>query len=169
MGVVCQLQIFCRQTPGVLGHKRSKATMPLISQLTTPTLKAISQSLDLRLQRHKQLVSNLANVNTPDYKAADFKFEKTLKQAMRKGNTLSILKTNAKHIGPANSLDEKVRGKLVASPTPGGRGDGNTVDIDYQMSKFMQNQLLYTASTKMVKGMFRGLTYAIDNAGGSGR
>lgn len=137
--------------------------MPQI--LMTSTLKAVEQSLDLRVRRHNLLIGNLANLNTVGYKASDLQFEEELKQAMGKGDSLPLRKTHLNHIGLANSLDEPVEGKVVATPMPSGRGDGNTVDIDYQMSHLLQNQLLYTAGVQAMRRMFRGIEYAIDQAG----
>ncbi|MFQ5693223.1 MAG: flagellar basal body rod protein FlgB [Nitrospinota bacterium] len=138
--------------------------MPVIS-LSTNTMKAVAQSLDLRLRRHRMLISNLANMSTPGYRAVDLDFEENLKRAMGRGSVPALRKTNPRHMGLAGSLDEQVEGKVIASPTPGGRGDGNSVDIDYQMSRLLQNQLLYSAGVQALRRMFRGLQYAITQAG----
>ena len=140
--------------------------MSLIQQLTTKPMKVLEQSLSLRMRRHKLLIGNLANINTPGYKAVDLQFEEALKTAMGRGNSTPLRRTNPRHLGSANGLDERIEGTVVASPTPGGRGGGNTVDIEYQMSRLMQNQLLYSASTQMIRKMFRGLSDAITQAGG---
>ena len=139
--------------------------MSLIQQLTTKSMRVMEQSLSLRTRRHKLLVGNLANLNTPGYKAMDLKFEDSLKNAMGKGNSTSLSRTHPRHLGTANHLNERIEGTLVASPTPGGRGDSNAVDIEYQMSRLMENQLLYSASTQMIRKMFRGLSDTITQAG----
>ena len=104
-------------------------------------------------------------MNTPGYKAVDLVFEKALKQAMGIGNSLRVRATHPNHIGFGSSLDEPIEGEVVAGHTPSGSGNGNTVDIDYQMSRLLENQLLYTAGVQMMRRMFRGLSNTIDRAG----
>ena len=140
--------------------------MSLIQQLTTKTMKVLDQSLSLRMRRHKMLIGNLANMNTPGYKAVDLQFEKALKQAMGRGDSTPMRKTHPRHLGSANPLNGRIEGTIVATPSPGGRGESNTVDIEYQMSRLMQNQLLYNAAAQMIRKSLKGLSDTITQAGG---
>lgn len=116
-------------------------------------------ALQLRSRRSSILAANIANADTPDYKARDMDFSgmmKTLKSTQK--NQLSLANTNNRHLaGSATELSEhiKYRNPLQASL------DGNTVDMHVEQARFSQNALQYQTSLTLLNGKIQGLLLSI--------
>ncbi len=116
-----------------------------------------AQALMLRSHRAELLASNMANADTPNYKAKDFDFQATL---ARSKNDLPVLaNTQQQHIQAGNAkLDNAhMQFRLPSQPSL----DGNTVDADIERSEFMQNSVMYQASLRFLNGRVSGLLTAI--------
>jgi flagellar basal-body rod protein FlgB len=102
-----------------------------------------SKALDFHAQRMLMINSNIANAETPGYKAVDVApFEAQLKQAMRPMAPLA--RTDSRHLpGPADSLDS-VMPEAVVSTEPG-RIDGNNVNLDKEVINMTQTSTMYQA------------------------
>lgn len=105
-------------------------------------------ALLLRAKRSEVLASNIANANTPGYKAQDFDFQKALKLATHKQNRLSTSKP-----------DLNVELKYIV-PFQVGTGDGNTVDLPSQQTAFAENAMEYQMSLRFLDGKIKGLLSA---------
>nr|WP_086941133.1 flagellar basal body rod protein FlgB [Thaumasiovibrio occultus] len=115
-------------------------------------------TVGVRAQRAETLASNLANVNTPGYKARDIDFQRALSAATA-GHSTSLNRTNERHIVAttrASTGEQKFR-----VPTQPDTGDGNTVDAQVERNLFMQNALEYQASLDFLGAKFQNLTKAI--------
>ncbi|MEO6422589.1 MAG: flagellar basal body rod protein FlgB [Candidatus Nitrotoga sp.] len=117
--------------------------------------------LNLRSARQELIASNIANVDTPNYKARDIDFAKTLQGAIS-GNTvkLQMAATAPQHL--SNGTGKNVMGAPVmyrnaVQPS----ADGNTVDMDVERAQFADNALRYEASVKFVDGKIRSVLTAI--------
>lgn len=101
------------------------------------------KSLDFHAQRMLMINSNIANAETPGYKAVDMApFESKLKEAMRPAAPL--VRTDSRHLqGPTDSLDT-VMPEAVVSDEPG-RIDGNNVNLDKEMINMTQTSTMYQA------------------------
>jgi flagellar basal-body rod protein FlgB len=120
-------------------------------------------ALSLRAQRQQQLASNIANADTPNYKARDIDFDSALKGALsRSGPAPSTLKaTAAAHI-PASSTHLSTGGAPLLYRTPAqGSVDGNTVDMDVERNQFADNALRYEASITLIGAQIKNLLAAI--------
>ena len=125
------------------------------------TVSILEKALDLRSKKHNVIASNIANMDTPDYKAFDLVIEKELQKAAGKGNSISLNKTDTAHM---QSLRSKADGVSVVIDDTQGlslRGDGNTVDIDKQMGNMAENTLMYKAAAQMIQRKFQGLKSVI--------
>ncbi|MBT3203471.1 MAG: flagellar basal body rod protein FlgB [Gammaproteobacteria bacterium] len=113
----------------------------------------------LRSHRTSILAANIANADTPDYKARDMDFSSMLKQAATgQGNKLNMARTNESHLSAGSAHidpDIKYRNPLHASL------DGNTVDSHVEQAKFSENAVQYQTSLTMLNGKIRGLNLAI--------
>jgi flagellar basal-body rod protein FlgB len=125
-------------------------------------------ALSLRSQRQELLASNIANADTPNYKARDIDFSNALQGALSKaGQAQGGLATTAPaHIG-AGPAD----GKTLPDGTPvlyrnvaQGAVDGNTVDMDTERTQFADNALRYEAGITMINHQIRNLLAAIQGA-----
>ena len=124
-----------------------------INKLFTPGMANIAKALDLRYERQGLIQSNIANMETPGYHSQDFPFSKVMESAMQNG-TLS--RTNAKHIA-LDPEEEGVSREFFRENRP--------VDLDEEMVKLSENQLMYEIATKIMAKKFAGLSYAIDEGG----
>ena len=120
------------------------------------------KSLDFRTSRHDLLASNVANKDTPGYQAEDLVFRASLEKALQAEQPGPLKQTDSRHfdgrhIPPLNEVE--AQRILSASPYPD--FDGNTVDLDREMAKIAENQLMYNATLRMLAQKFRGLKSAI--------
>lgn len=116
-----------------------------------------AQALILRSQRAELLASNMANADTPNYKAKDFDFHTALSQS--KTDMASMSSTNTQHMFSGNSQlnNTQLQYRTPSQPSL----DGNTVDEDLERSEFMQNSVMYQASLRFLNGRISGLLTAI--------
>ena len=114
-------------------------------------------ALKLRANRAELLAMNIANADTPNYKARDIDFKKALSLAANKSG--EMVTTNARHI---NSAGTSKMGAEIMFRTPSQPSlDGNTVDLQTERSAFMENSLMYQASLRFLNGQIGGLMTAI--------
>ena len=115
------------------------------------------QALTLRALRNEILSSNIANADTPHYKARDIDFASALGDAG--GSRLSLRKTNELHQSAwtTNRLGAEVKYRLPMQSTL----DGNTVETDVEQALFAENTVRYRASLTFLSGQIQGLRYAI--------
>ncbi len=128
---------------------------------TTVTL--LGKSLDLRARNQSLISANLANVETPGYKPTSLSFEDGLKEAMESGNRGTPVHTEPGFIplhGEATRL-ESVSGEVVEDKTASMGLDGNGVELDAQMSKLAENQIMYNADVQLLNKKFEWLKLAI--------
>jgi len=122
----------------------------------------IQKTLDFRSQRQDLLASNIANKDTPGFKAEDLVFEKSLENALFSEEPGPLKTTNLKHFDGRNTPPlELVKAQRINSAAPFPDFDGNTVDLDREMAKMAENQLMYNASIRMLTHQFRMLKTAI--------
>lgn len=118
--------------------------------------------LNLRSQRQTVLASNIANADTPNYKARDIDFAAALQGAMGKGGP-PLKATAAKHFpAPQQSAGVLPDGTpLQYRGVVQGAVDGNTVDMDVERNQFADNALRYEAGITLINAQIKGLMAAI--------
>jgi len=106
-------------------------------------LTLLGKALDASALRHRVIANNLANVNTPGFKASTVEFGEELKAAMTSG-------------GPGKLAS--VQPKIVPLDAPAQRKDGNNVDVDRHLTDMVKNSLYYSTLARIVNariGAFR--------------
>ncbi|MFD2612997.1 flagellar basal body rod protein FlgB [Paenibacillus gansuensis] len=107
-------------------------------------MSSLERSLDVSMLRQKVISNNIANVDTPNFKKSEVKFEEYLQAAEDGWNPepLAGKRTNPRHfyIGPLSSLPLPT---VVTAGTTLMNNSGNNVDIDYEMTELAKNQLKY--------------------------
>lgn len=122
-------------------------------------------ALSMRAQRQQLLASNIANADTPNYKARDIDFNKALQGAIARstGGTAApgeLVKTAANHMAP--KALPTLGGARIQYVTPQQANiDGNTVDMDMQQNQFMDNAMRYEASLTLASSKIKGMLTAI--------
>lgn len=118
-------------------------------------------AMNLRVHRQQVLASNIANADTPYYKARDFDF-KAAYAAARKGQaegSLSIARTHSGHLAPAN---QGMGGVPLSYRTEHQSAvDGNTVDMDTERGHIADNGLQYQILAQLLTNRFSSLRSAI--------
>lgn len=117
-------------------------------------------ALSLRSEKAAVLSANLANSDTPGFKARDLDFQSELKR-MTAGDSSSvkIRASNPGHIGFSSSSVHSSE-KLYRTPQQPSI-DGNTVEEQVEHAEFMKNTLEFQAAFTMLNSRFKGLTKAI--------
>lgn len=115
-------------------------------------------ALLLRSKRSEVLASNIANANTPGYKAQDFDFSRALQQAQSSQQS-SMIKTHPNHYGTSsNSVDVSMQ---YIVPFQTGTGDGNTVDLPSMQTAFAKNAMEYQMSMRFLNSKIKGMMSAL--------
>ncbi len=120
-----------------------------------------SKALDLRTQRHQVLASNVANADTPNYKARDFDFSSAMANAMngRTSEGAITLATTAK--GHLSGNGDSGLAKLQFRTETQSAADGNTVDMDVERAQLADNAIQYQILTQLIGDKFKGLRSAM--------
>jgi len=116
-------------------------------------------ALYVRAKRSAVLSSNLANSDTPNYKARDIDFKEVLRNAAGVQTSGSLKTTNSKHIQPGG-YDAKSAELLYRHPLQPSVDD-NTVDAQMEKAKFAENAMQYQTSLSFLTGKIKGLTKAL--------
>ena len=115
------------------------------------------QSLRLRNQRSDILASNIANADTPGYKARDIDFRSVLKQHAVQPSKLQA--TNPKHF--QNSEIGKSTAYIQFSSSNQPSLDGNTVDAQQEILKFSENEQRFNATVGFLEGKVKRIEQAL--------
>ena len=116
------------------------------------------KAMHLQTRRAQLLSQNLANSDTPDYKAKDIDFKAALK-SMQDGNIQKPLAaTQRGHIQPKGffmGVESMYRQPMQSSL------DGNTVEPHVEMSEFTENSMRYLMTLRIMSGKINGMLSAI--------
>lgn len=124
------------------------------------------QALNLRRERHDVLAANIANADTPNYKARDIDFASELKKAVGNGQPQSggvaLSRTSERHLvgqGPAwrGAVSAELLYRIPDQPSL----DGNTVDMDRERTQFADNAVRYQAALTITNSRIQGLKNAM--------
>lgn len=114
------------------------------------------QALALREKRGEILAANLANADTPNFKARDLDFQSILKKTLPASPTLE--RTEAKHFVQEQMI---LGGKLMYRNPNQVSLDGNTVESHIEQAKYAENAVQYQASLQFISNKFAGLMSAV--------
>ncbi len=131
-------------------------------KIVDSTMTVLKKSLDLRAQNQQVIAANIANAETPGYAARKMSFEEDLRSAINSPETETRI-SNAKHFPIGASGINGVQGKIVHQRDTNPIGDGNSVSIDDEMFELAENQLLFEASTQILKKKLTMLKYAVSD------
>ncbi len=132
----------------------------------TPAQRVLEKALGASGLAQEVIANNLANVETPGFKRSEVLFQDRLASALAalegSDGSLKGARTNARHlpIGEAPSLDA-VEPEVVVRAETSLRPDGNNVDLDSEMVKLSENQMLYETLAQLVRMKLTSLRSAI--------
>jgi len=116
-----------------------------------------AQALSFRSQRSSVLAANIANSDTPGFKARDYDFQDALKSYV-KGGALSLSNTHRGH--SESTYGSNYGGLLYRVPTKAA-SNGNTVESEVEQAAFADNAVRYQTSLQFLSGTISGLRLAI--------
>ena len=109
--------------------------------------------------RQKAISSNIANVNTPGYKADKVQFESELRKALGKSG-VTMEKTQEGHLGGTKTMS--VRPEIVSNESASMNENGNNVDIDREMVDLAANEIYYSALIEQMNRKLGNMNYVIN-------
>ncbi len=121
--------------------------------------------LNLRSMEHNIMTSNIANIDTPNYKGYDLIIEEAFKSSENKGKMIPLNRTSSGHLSASGVQADGVRAKIVQAPPNMQKGNKNTVDLDWAMAKMSENNLMYNAMAQVISKKFNSIKSAISGGG----
>lgn len=123
-----------------------------MSQIFDNTLKALAMSTRMRELRQNVISANIANAETAGYKAKVVDFEAELASAL-------------KEQVPLNDKLENLKASVYDNPEAEVGLDGNSVDLEKEMSAMLENNLMYRTATQLINKKLAALKYAATDGG----
>jgi len=133
--------------------------MSIIDKMFNQETPGFEKAMDLTWRRGQAIISNVANAETPRYRAVDLDFGSELKQAFQAQE--SDLKTTSENHFDTVSNNAS---HLTADLSGATKADGNNVDIDVQMGKLHRNQAQYMQAATILRQQLRIIMSAIRGA-----
>jgi flagellar basal-body rod protein FlgB len=118
-----------------------------------------ADALKLQSKRMEVIADNMANSDTPGYKARDIDFRTAMAQVGSPDAPVALSTTNPSHIttDPASSINGSLKYRVPLAPSL----DGNTVDAQQEQAAFADNTVRYQATLNFLSGRFKALLTAI--------
>ena len=125
------------------------------------TNQALAASLKYRQMRQELIASNIANAETPGYKAKQLDFEDALARALDTDEQQTLKTTDSRHFnvggGGFNNLKPEIYEESNGIVSP----DGNTVDRDAEMAEMAENKIMYDASVQLLNKKLALMKYVV--------
>ncbi len=125
------------------------------------TIPGLEKAMDLTWRRNETIASNIANAETPQYRAKDLNFAGELDRAFKSQNPSSIMKTDSKHLDTTLNGSAHIEQDFSGVTKP----DGNNVDIDIQMGQLSLNSGKYSSAARFLRKQLGMLKFAIREGG----
>lgn len=139
-----------------------------MSWIVDTTMRAVGQGLDLREQRERLLVSNIANADTPLFTPMELEHEGSVASIREESawGDLAVRTSSDRHLNAgANPIVH--RDELELAPDREASLDMNRVDMDTQVTKLADNAVRYNAISEIARRKFGLLSYTISKMSGS--
>jgi len=117
-----------------------------MDKLFGKTVDMLSTMMEYQSKRHKLIAANIANIDTPGYKPKDLAFKTELDGMMCSEKNVAMNKTNPGHLFSKDCNEYDVV------------NTGNAVNIDKEMTRLAENNLMYNLSVELLARKFKSLT-----------
>ncbi len=128
-------------------------------------ISSLQKTLNRGSLRHRVLTSNIANIDTPNYKAFEVVMEDVRQKKGGHSGTLQLVRTGPLHLSSRRQAADGVKIKASDPMAVNLRADGNTVDLDRTMGKLAENTILYRTAAQLIRKKFQGLKNVIQGGG----
>ena len=112
-----------------------------------PILKVLGRVLDVSSRRASIVAANVANVDTPGYKAKSFDFDAALAASLERQIGMAPARTHPRHLAMSPTSTQVVEREDDSASE---RNDGNTVDIEREMADLLEAELMFAASSRLI-------------------
>ncbi len=130
-----------------------------MSSLFDKTTDALATSMALRQVRHNVTSANIANAETPNYHAKKVEFEGALARALDIDGHGALSTSHEGHFAVGGK--QEVSPGIYENPDVALNNDGNTVDLEKEMSALAENSILYKSALQLINKKMAALKYAI--------
>lgn len=127
------------------------------------TLKALTTALNFREMRQELITSNVANANTPGFKAKKMDFEEALARALDVDGQMQMNVADGRHHNVGNGGFNNLEPEIYDNPNGVVSENGNTVDVEAEMATMAENKLMYDALVQLINKKMGIMKYAINS------
>jgi flagellar basal-body rod protein FlgB len=121
------------------------------------------ESLTQRNRRSEVISANIANAETPGFRAFGYDFEKQLQDLGKMNEPIAVKVSDPRHLrNNFTKVDGSITPDVYVRPTESVDEDGNTVDMDTEMAQLAQNQILFRSAVETLNRKIGTLKYAIN-------
>jgi flagellar basal-body rod protein FlgB len=124
------------------------------------SIEGLAAGLDYHMARHNLLAANLANVDTPGFRAQDLKRTDTFEGALQ----VELAATEPGHI---RSSENGLHTKVIVDTTTPADADGNSVSLDKEVVKISTNHMRYETIGTLTASALQGLAWAAADGRGA--
>jgi len=135
-----------------------------MTEIYGPNEALLAKVMDMRMERQNLVMSNLANMNIPGYKARSLEFESELQNAVASNTRGLVTRTNPMHVPTAFDV-EGFQGVAAKEFKPRTIYGADAVDMDKEMATMAKNSLQYNTLSQLIKANFDSLQKAIVEGG----
>ncbi len=127
------------------------------------TLKALTTALNFREMRQELISSNVANANTPGFKAKKLDFEEALARALDVDGQMNMNASDDRHFNIGNGGFNNLEPEIYDDPNGVVSENGNTVDVESEMARMNENKIMYDTLVQLINKKMGLMKYAITN------
>lgn len=136
-----------------------------MADLFDKTTRALGASANLRQTRSNVISSNIANAETPGYQAKKLDFEEALGRAVQNEDSAVESGSEPGHMIMGTGAISRVKADIYENPDVAVNNDGNTVDLEREMSALAENSIMYKAVIQLINKKLAALRYAATDGG----
>lgn len=125
------------------------------------TTNGLASAINFRLLNHNVTSANIANAETPGYKAQKVDFEKALARALDTDGLGKIMADHPDHFAIGRDGLSGVRADVYDNPEINLTNDKNTVDLEREMATLAENSILYKAALQLINKKLGAVRYAV--------
>jgi flagellar basal-body rod protein FlgB len=130
-------------------------------KLDDTTIQALAASLKFREMRNNLISSNVANAETPGYKAKKIDFEDALARAINLDKLQNLNTQDERHFNVGGGGFSNLQPEVYEDPNGIVSEDGNTVDVASEMALMAENKILYDAAVQLLNKKMGMMKYAV--------
>ena len=130
------------------------------SKLFDKTTNSLSAAINMRSLRQSITSANIANAETPGYKAKKVDFEKALSRALDIEGLRRIEEVSDNDFIYGPGAISQIKADVYDNPDINMTNDGNTVDLEREMATLAENSILYKAALRLINKKLAALKYA---------